>query len=155
MEFNRLIILIGISLLLLGCGEEPIESKSKFVEFVKLKGTCFEDHVQQEEAYTGNLVHWYNETKDRHSRYGSVHLAKALSPKRMLEKIQNPNEYYPPFSITFWQVPPEMFSIDKMILEGVSEHLPKGNEEEGLSYKATCHLKVVKRLDYLPAVRDR
>lgn len=121
-------------LFILSCTKEPPKDESEFIEFLKVQGLCFENHVQMTAEYEGSFVHWYNKKDDSHSRYGSVMHTTAVED--IVEKIQNKNKYYPPFLITFWDIPPDKFSQSKMILNGISRHISNTESEEGPQYEA-------------------
>ncbi|MCT0204929.1 hypothetical protein KQ302_07435 [Synechococcus sp. CS-602] len=141
-------------LVLQACSEEKPKDEYKFIEYLKVEGTCYENHVREAGGYSGDLVHWYNETKDQHSRYGSVHLSDFLVPEKMVEKIKNPYKYYLPFTVSFGGISQVKYSQSEMRLEGISEHTSKGESKEGMKCEATCTLSVTERLDYLPSLQS-
>jgi len=78
----------------IGCDEDRNKSSNKYklIEYVAVEGECWEDHVKQsaipQVKYQGELVHWENQTKKTHSRYGSVTNWETLNI--ILEEIENP-----------------------------------------------------------------
>lgn len=148
-------ILVGfVTLLILSaCSEEKPKDEYEFMEYLKVEGTCYENHVKESGHYSGSLVHWYNKTKAQHFRYGAVHHTVPLVPEKMIEEIKNPYKYYLPFSVSFQNIPQSQYSQSEMKLDGISEHTPKGESEEGKKYEAACMLSVTERLDYLPSVQ--
>ncbi len=151
---NITIVLCTI-FILSACSEEKPKDEYKLIEYLKVEGTCSENHVKESANYAGSLVHWYNVTEDRHYRYGSVQHTASLDPERIIEKVKNPYKYYPPFSIDFMNITPDNFSKEEVELKGISEHTPKGQSEEGARYEATCKLRVIERLDHLPSDKEQ
>jgi hypothetical protein len=107
------------------CNQNEKPNGHRFIEYLAVEGECFEDHVKQPARFTGELVHWYNETTNTHSRYGAVHNWASMEIDKMLEEIKDPYKYRPPFTVTFGSLTPEQFSSDKIKANGISEHLPK------------------------------
>jgi len=149
----RKAILLLISLALVAGCEKP-QDEYKFVQFMKVEGECSEDHVKQVAKYKGEIVHWFNVTKNSHSRYGSVHNEESLDVEKMLEGIQDPYKYRPPFIIVFEDLEQEEISGEQLKLKGISDHIGTG-EGSGPQYWATCTLRVVQRLDHLPSDEQR
>ena len=154
------IILRALAIFILmgtGCDQDRKKSSDKynFVEYVAVEGECWEDHVKQsvipQVKYRGELVHWENQTKKTHSRYGSVTNWETLNT--IIEEIETPNRYYPPFIVQFDDIGEKDFSSDRMRLSGISRH--SGNEGNRPGYKTTCVLKAVKRLDRIPPDKER
>jgi hypothetical protein len=125
------------------CDQDPPKRNYKFVEYVAVRGTCFEDHVKQQANYEGSLVHWRDLDKGYDSRYGSVHRIGLLA--NTLEEVRNPNKYYPPFMVTFSGLSGEEISGHTLTLKGISSRTEAGPE-----YESTCLLTVTERLDHLP-----
>ena len=122
----------------------------RFVEYVRLEGECFEDHVKRPARYVGEIVHWHNTTKNTHSRYGSVHHWDSTKPEALTARIQDPYSYKPPFTVSFDDLRAEEIAGTTLRLKGISKHL--GNEENssGPSYWTTCDVRVLERLDHIP-----
>jgi hypothetical protein len=138
-----------------GCKEAAKSDEYRFVEYLKIEGECYEDHVKRPAKYTGSLVHWYNSTKAIHSRYGSVHQWESIKPEKLLESIQEPYTYKPPFTVSFQGLKEEEIAGDMLRLKGISEHLGKAENTEGPRYWATCEMKVLERLDHIPRPEPR
>lgn len=151
LKIQNFVIVLGMLFIMVACSEQQPKDEYKFIEYLKVEGTCYENHVKISANYSGSFVHWYNKTKDQHSRYGSVHHTEALTTEKLNEKIKNPYKYYPPFSVEFGVIPPDQFSKVEMKLNGISKHMPQRESEEGARYEATCILRVLERLDYLPS----
>ena len=101
--------------------------------------------------YRGSLVHWENQTKNTHSRYGSVTNWETVN--KIIEEIENPSGYYPPFIVEFDDIAEKDFSSDRMRLSGLSSHISSKGSRPG--YKTTCVLNAVKRLDRFPPDKER
>lgn len=151
-------ILIGI-----GCDQDRNKSSDKYrlVDYVAVEGECWEDHVKQlaigQAKYRGELVHWENQTKKTHSRYGWVTNLETSDTAKLLaeieREIENPNRYYPPSHVEFDDIAQEDFSADKMRLSGVSSH--SSNEGNRPGYETTCIVNAAKRLDHIPPDKER
>ncbi len=91
MNIPLVLALLATTLVVTACDQQPQRSKEKyeFVEFIRLEGVCSENHVRQDARYQGELVHWYNVTKDEDMRYGSVHHWEELAVT--LERLKNPH----------------------------------------------------------------
>lgn len=150
----RVILILAI-LVIGGCNQTPQSDQYQFVEYLRVEGECYEDHVKQRAHYTGQLVHWHNKAKNVHSRHGSVHHFAGMAPEKMIEAIKNQYKYQPPFTISFANIPAEQFSSDNLNLNGISEHLGKDGEGGGSKYRASCALKVTKRLDHIPPMDEQ
>jgi len=149
----RKVILLLISLALVAGCEKP-RDEYKFVEFIKVEGECSEDHVKQLAKYKGEIVHWFNVTRNSHSRYGSVHNEESYDLEQTLESIHDPYKYRPPFTIDFDDLKQEEISGEQLNLKGISEHTGTG-EDSGPQYWATCTLRVVQRFDHFPSDEER
>jgi len=143
------IFVLTILLLLIAC-EQQKKDEYKIIEYVKVEGVCFEDHVNQPDNYSGRIVHWYNVTQNVHGRYGSVHQPTIDTKKiheRVKERVENPYKYHPPFMITFRDLTQEEITGNQLHLKGISNSPAEPGES---SYASTCVLSVVERLDHLP-----
>lgn len=149
-------IALGASIILaaVGCAEKTPKDEYRFIECVRVEGTCFENHVRQSAPYSGDFVHWQNVTKNQHARYGSVHHSVGDLGQLIAQQIREPHKYYPPYTVSFDDIPEEDFSKPEVTLRGPSEHLAKGDAEEGAQYEATCTLTVTERLDHNPSTRN-
>ncbi len=134
--------------LLWGCEKKQPEDEYKFIEYIEVKGVCSEDHVKQTAEYEGSIVHWHNVTKNEHSRYGHVCKVGLFSPEELIAAVEEPHKYRPPSFIAFWDLTPGQVSNKKFTLRGFSDDDGKPH------YEASCDLKVVQRLDYLPSAKD-
>ena len=143
-----------LSLFLIGCTKEK-KDEFKFVEYIEVKGVCSEEHVKKSAKYAGSIVHWHNLTKNTHARYGSVFNWDAIDPERLMEYVNDQYKYVPPFSIEFIDLTEDEISKDNVIIKGISEHIATDEKSKGPRYRATCNLKVVRRLDYLPSTKER
>jgi hypothetical protein len=150
----RTIVLLVTSVLSLdgtvGCSLGEPEDVHEFIEFVRVEGHCYEDHVRQSAPYNGSFVHHYNKTQDVHSRYGSVlHLEPTEELDYLSERHEQPHKYYPPMTVRFEDIPQQVLMRSQMNLKGLSEHFT-GDDDRGPQYETTCELSVTERLDYLP-----
>jgi hypothetical protein len=110
------------------------------VEYIKVAGSCSEDHVGEKAAYEGSIVHWLNVQKKTDVRYGWVTHWSDVG-----ERVKNPHKYSPPFSVEFRDLGESDVAGDQLILRGVSERT-----EGGPRYESTCSLHVTERLDHIP-----
>lgn len=140
------VLLIFIS----GCEQKRSTDDYRFVEYIKVEGECFEDHVQRPARYMGEIVHWHNTTKDTHSRYGSVHHWNSMKPETLLAHLQDPYSYKPPFTVSFHDLREGEIAGGSLRLRGISEHLGRDENSPGASYWTTCDLTVLERLDHMP-----
>jgi hypothetical protein len=150
-------LLLALTGSLLGCyGGERSEDTYQFIEYLEVAGECFEDHVKQPAPYTGSIVHWYNVTKDYHSRYGSVHHTRELDTEKFAERTKRPYKYYPPFTIQFNDLQQEDLKGDELRLAGVSTDYQeyKSTAVTVYMYESTCFLRVVRRLDHIPSTQE-
>lgn len=138
--------LVLATLAFAACGQDPPKHNYKFVEYIAVTGSCYEDHVKQRADYEGSLVHWRDLDEGRDSRYGSVH--EVSGPP--FERFEKPHKYYPPFTVSFSDLTKEEVSGPVLTLKGISTHLQGGSE-----YDSTCQLKVTERLDHLPSKQPR
>ncbi len=140
MTYLRGLFLALVAVSIFGCHEKP-KDQFRYVEDVKVEGTCLEDHVQERwsEAYEGKLEHRYNITKNTHSRSGSVMRVRGL--EKIVDEALRPNQYHPPQMVWFFDVPADMFALDTMTLKGVANLF----SETTPSYLTTCKLTVVER----------
>jgi hypothetical protein len=145
----RVIALLSLMLLVLGCKPNSPKDEYELIEFLRVEGSCSEDHVGQVESYAGDLVHWYNKTRDTHSRYGAVHNWTQIDVDKLVARSQDPYSYVAPFTVEFSDISADQFAGQTMGLSGVSTHVGDG-ETEGPSYRATCRLTVLERLDHNP-----
>lgn len=147
-------LLTVVALMVSSCGDREERSKDKyeFIEFVGIEGTCVENHVREPARYTGSLVHWRKVTQQEDRRYGSVH--RRTETEEMVKQIEKPHKYYPPFTVEFSDLSARDIAGDVLTLAGVSTHIgPKGAQAK--RYEATCTLKVLRRLPYLPPASER
>lgn len=140
---GTILVLVFFLFALSGCFKKEPKDKHEFIERVEVEGVCYEDHVKEKGSYSGNFVHWYNNTKGTHSRYGSIFLKDRMSAEMMQENIMNPHKYFLPNIISFDSIPQSVFSQAKMDIKGLSD-------SGGKKYEATCELAVTKRLDHIP-----
>jgi hypothetical protein len=147
------IILIITNILLIGCKREEKKDEYKFIEYIKVEGIGGDDHARIKGKYEGEIVHWYNVTKDTHSRYGSVsyiHKDTDDYVNNVIDSVKNPHKYKPPHIIDFQDLKPEDLIGDELLLKGISKHLDYDKQ-----YEATCALKVIERLDYFPSSEEQ
>lgn len=148
---NKLVVLTtAVFLLMCGCENKQQNDEFKFIEWLKISGTCYEDHVRQPSQYEGSLVHWFNVTKQQDDVYGSVHSPESTTVQNMVNRLENPYKYSPPFAIEFWQVPPVLLEEKIMMLKGVSRQLGAHEHEDSAKYESTCEVTVLERRDHLP-----
>ena len=74
MPFFRLVVYCSaFFIVLIACEDRKPKDKYEFIEYIELRGTCRDDHVRVQPAvYTGDIEHWFNVTKNHHSRDGIV-----------------------------------------------------------------------------------
>ncbi len=137
-------ILLISSIFLIGGRKEEKKDEYIFIEYIKVKGICGENHTKIQGKYEGEIVHRYNVTKGTHLIYGHVHHRTSIDES--FSDINNPYKYTLPLSIEFWVLKPEDLVGDELHLKGISSRIDSDKQ-----YKATCVLKVIERLDYLPS----
>ena len=134
----------------------------KFVAYLEVQGTCIEDRVQlspgdasrgyatpgYDAVYSGDIVHWLNVKNNVHVIHGTVY--DNLAHDRIVPRLEYPNRYPPPFAIEFVQVDARRIVGDTLRLHGISDHSSGKTDAKGPRYSATCTLKVVRRLFYIP-----
>ncbi len=145
----KIYVIVLLITIVLGCSrkEEKLEDESKFIEYIKVEGICGEDHTKVQGKYSGSIVHWHNVTKDTHSRYGSVSRRHSIDERRY--SVENQYKYFLPFMIKFHGLKPEDLVGDELHLKGISK-----SADSSERYEATCVLKVIRRLDYLPSSEE-
>jgi hypothetical protein len=146
-------ICVGLTLIFLSCTQSSQKDEYKFIEYIKVEGTCYEDHVRQSAPYSGSFVHWYNKTEEKHRRYGGVIHTEYVTKEGIRQQIQRPYRYFPPLSVDLWNIPKEQFELSEMTLHGISKHTSEVDSEERVRYESTCRLKVTERLDHLPSIQ--
>jgi hypothetical protein len=146
--FTLAVVVLG------ACGQDPPKDEYRFIEYVEIEGSCFEDHVRQPGKYTGSIVHWRNVTKNTEMRYGSVH-RWAEEVAETSEQIENPHKYFLPFSIQFDDVAPQDLRNPTFTAKGVAKHITGRDGDAAPQYEATCLLAVVKRSATLPPASER
>lgn len=148
----KLLAVLAASILLsvLGCENKKQKDEFKFIEWLKISGTCYEDHVRQTSKYEGSLVHWFNVTRKQDDVYGSVHNPESATVENVVKRVENPYKYSPPFTIAFWEILPAQVEGKTMTLKGVSSQLGDHAQGGGQEYEATCELTVLERRDHLP-----
>ncbi len=141
MTHFRGLFLALVAVSIFGCHDEKPKDQFRYVEDVKVEGTCLENHVQERwtETYEGTLEHRFNITKTTHERSGPVMRVRGI--EKILDEALQPNQYHPPQMIWFFDVPADMFSRDTMTLKGVANPF----SEKTPSYLTTCKLTVVER----------
>jgi len=82
-----------------GCNEQRPKDKYELVEFLRVEGTCFENHVRDQAKYIGELVHWRDLAAREDMRYGFVR--RPIDVSEMAREFKNPNKYFPPDGIQF------------------------------------------------------
>jgi len=143
--------MVSIFFFFLGCeSKEPKKDEFKLVEWLKIGGTCYEDHVRQSFKYEGSLVHWLNLTKKEDDVYGSVHNFEIAKAENVAERVKHPYKYSPPFIIVFRDISLAQVDGKTMTLKGISEHLSENEQGDGPRYESTCEVTVLKRRDSIP-----
>lgn len=151
-------VIVAIVMFVTGCQDAPSGGNRDLVEWVHVSGTCAEDHVNVSDEYRGAVVHYRKPDDGSEMRYGSVHRVAELeqSVEETLARLENPGQYYPPFTIEFAEVPAEVFRLAEWDITGMSEHIPLGEAPDGgPRYRASCVLSAVERLDYMPSVGEQ
>ena len=144
--------LIAITCLLLftACTKEKVEEELEINGYVKVEGTCHENHVDKAVNYEGELIssRFKNKIEQPYRVVGSVHLTKEMQDYQMRNiTAGNLFKYSAPFNIEFRDVNQEEFSKDEMTIQGISSYYDDDRE----AYETTCTLKVIERLDYHPS----
>ena len=141
-------VLAVVAVTMTGCGEEKkvLPPEHRFIEYVKVEGTCSEDHARVGGRYAGSIVDWYNITTNRHDRYGSVTDFDSMSVERLKQHMADEYVYTPPFIISFRDLSTEAIAGTALTLHGISKRVG----ETGGGFWATCQLAVTERLDHLP-----
>jgi hypothetical protein len=145
---------VSIGLWGVGCDDKKDEPQYTLVEYVKIEGRCHENHVQEWGNYRGSIVHWHNDTDGTNSRYGSVMNTEAMSGQ-LIDEIEHPNRYRPPFMVQLWDVPAEMLTKQQMVLAGISEPVAAEENSKVPGYESTCEVAVVSRAHEFPPDADR
>jgi hypothetical protein len=138
----------GQPLAVCACNEQRPKDKYELVEYLRVEGTCFENHVREPAKYFGELVHWRDLTERRDMRYGFVR--RPIDVTEMAREIKNPNKYFPPNGVQFYGLTAKDISGDVLTLTGLSDQ-----NKESKSYESTCMLTVLKRLNYFPPDSER
>jgi hypothetical protein len=124
----------------------------EFVEALDVEGDCAEDHVKESAPYEGTITHTRLVTTGTPVVSGYVTLTPDARHARMIRR-PDPYSYEPSFRIGFTRVLPEDLHGEVLQLAGVSEYL--GDEESRRpSYRATCTLRVTRRLDHQPSRQE-
>ena len=150
----KICVVILLIVIALGCGrkEEQAKDEMKRIEYIIVEGICGEDHTNVKGKYSGSIDHLHNITKDIHYRYGHVSHRRSVD-ERIDEgrySVENQYKYFLPYMIKFRKLKPEDLVGDELHLKGVSE-----STDFSERYEATCVLKVIKRLDYLPSSEEK
>jgi hypothetical protein len=139
---------VFLMLLCLSCSKTPDVPDFHFVGALLVEGECTEDKSTVAGRYQGDIVDWYNLSRQTHSRYGSVTNIDAMS---RMQQFTDPHGYQPPNNIGFDNLSSNDISGDELVLNGLS-----GREASpGNALRATCKLAVTKRLDHLPTPAER
>lgn len=126
-------------------GEEKPQGVHRRIGEVLVKGSCLQDHANVAGEYEGSIVHWYKVSTAEHFAGGFVTQSGDLV-EDLLERAHDRHAYYPPFSVDFRIVSPEILKADEFVLHGVSkEDDGDENEDEEPEYHTTCNFRVVKR----------
>jgi hypothetical protein len=124
----------------------------ELVEYIEVEGECAEDHVKESARYVGHLEHSRNPTMDYHFGWGHVTLRRD-DRHLWLARSRDPYSYEPSFTIGFSQLRPEQLQGDVLHLAGLSEYITD-EESRRPSYRATCTLRVSRRLDHRPSRQE-
>jgi len=149
----RLVVILSLLAVLGACDEKkPEESTISVVEAIGLSGICWENHVadtpDNKTAYEGSIAYMRDAKDGAEWYYGSVRRSDAFDPKKIMEKVQHPNRYFPADSIDFLQRSGIDMSADHLLLQGTSD---RGTPEQRADdptvhgYTSTCDVSVVKR----------
>jgi hypothetical protein len=158
-----IILLIGVitlpSLLIVGLlyvfgngwsKRQQLPNDEFLVEYIKVAGECAEDHVKDSAPYTGSIEHSRNVTTGDHSGSGYVIHRRDYTDDAWTERLSDPYRYEPPFTITFTNLRPAELQGEILHLTGVSNFLAD-EESRRPTYRATCTLRVTRRLDHRPS----
>jgi hypothetical protein len=157
LSFRILGALVILLILNSGCSKKTTADDYKLVEYLEVKGICFENHARRPDKYVGSLVHWFNKTKNIHNRYGSVSTfgnGRDLV-EESLERAKSPYKYFPPFSIEFDAIPESLFILPTFRIQGISSDSSIDETGVNTGYESTCVLQVLKRLDQMPESEDQ
>jgi hypothetical protein len=83
-----------------GCDDGKPKTHNVLKEAIDIKGTCSEDHVGQRDSYSGQVVRWQTQETGKISAYGFVW----NGTKNILDEVQHPTKYHPPWQIEFSQI---------------------------------------------------
>jgi hypothetical protein len=73
---------------------------------------------------------------------------------KSIKPFEDPYKYNPPFRIEFDNLNKQDVSGEVLKIKGISHHTGSSEETIGLSYHATCSLKVTGRQDKFPSTKD-
>jgi hypothetical protein len=141
-----LFFIVGIS----SCGGGDDDKRYKFLETILVSGTCWEDHVNIKDKYSGFVVRKYDNKEKRVFIRGEVNDAGSLASYDSISDMMY--KYKVPSEIEFQGIPIEIFNKNKLVLKGNSRHYPKYTMDEKLQnkvvlmYYSTCDLEVTKRM---------
>jgi hypothetical protein len=138
MKAVRITRVIVVALTLTSCSEQEAPNFT-LLEVIDVQGTCFEDHVQKQDQYSGQIVRWQSKETGKIMTYGTV--TKPLKAEAIIEEAKHPTAYYTPYSLSFDQIGIDT-SQPKWVLHGVSD---RGEAESSYGYDSTCELAVMKR----------
>jgi hypothetical protein len=154
--FGSPLILLGVLFILhrvLEKDERRGLPHRELVEYIEVEGECAEDHVKESAPYTGHIEHLRNVTTDYHFASGYVTRRRSYTHEALMGRRSNPYRYEPSFAIGFANLRPEDLQGEVLRLAGLSEFL--ADEESGRpSYRATCTLRVTRRLDHRPSRQE-
>jgi hypothetical protein len=162
---RAIILLVGFialpSLLIMGLAYMFGDSRSKqqslndtsLIEYIEVAGECAEDHVKDSAPYTGSIEHWRNVTTGDHSGFGHVIHSRDHTDEAWAASFNDLYRYKPPFTITLFDFRPADLQGEILHLTGVSNFLADDGPLRP-TYRATCTLRVIRRLDHRPSQQE-
>jgi hypothetical protein len=131
----------------------PVPNDKVLIEYIEVAGECAEDHVKDSAPYTGRIQHSRHVTTGDHAVVGSVFHSRDYTDEARTGRLSDPYRYEPPSSITFTHLRPADVQGDILHLTGVSD-VGADEESRRLGYRATCTLRVTRRLDHRPSQQE-
>jgi hypothetical protein len=135
------VVLCMAAFLVMRLRDTTEEEKRRFVEYVKVQGICYEDHVQRAGRYRGDLVSYYTDGDQAREYYGSVTRVRGIIDKARME---HSNKSYPPVTIELSSVQERDIHKNVFFANGSVNSSSEYGEQ---GYEAACILRVVERLD--------
>ncbi len=55
LKIQNLVIVLAMLFMMVACSEKQPKDEYEFIEYLKVEGTCYENHVNVSAAYSGSL----------------------------------------------------------------------------------------------------